>query len=368
MKETLNHISNFRIEMPPILLSQEKTVAWTSHQHSLSPTCPDSKKISLLFERFAVKPHTISKRYMSCPDVLEYDDKNMQVFGATQIDNIQNKTLFYKKTCEKILDNLYPNSNSLPDHMIHVSCTGYVSPSAAQMLISKYNSMVEVTHAYHMGCYASIPAIRIADALATQNTKNSIDIVHTELCSLHMNPHNHSPEQIVIQSLFADGHIAYSVSKSRTDHCLEIVSHKELIVPNSTEDMTWKIDSWGFDMSLSRKVPSAISEALPIFLEKLTEKTQLNLEKLCDEAIFAIHPGGTKIIDSVAKQLQLKEEQISFSKKVLLNRGNMSSATLPHVWNEIIESRPQNNSYIVSLAFGPGLTIFGCIFRYVEKA
>ena len=37
-------------------------------------------------------------------------------------------------------------------------------------------------------------------------------IVHTEMCSLHLDPSRHEPEQIVIQSLFADGFIAYDVS------------------------------------------------------------------------------------------------------------------------------------------------------------
>ena len=39
----------------------------------------------------------------------------------------------------------------------------------------------------------------------------------------------------------------------------------------------------------------------------------------------------------------------------------MSSATLPHVWKEILDSDYEGP--VISLAFGPGLTIFGGLFE-----
>jgi predicted naringenin-chalcone synthase len=44
----------------------------------------------------------------------------------------------------------------------------------------------------------------------------------------------------------------------------------------------------------------------------------------------------------------------------------MSSATLPHIWQEILRS-PEvcHGDLIVSLAFGPGLTLSGAVLRKV---
>ena len=81
------------------------------------------------------------------------------------------------------------------------------------------------------------------------------------------------------------------------------------------------------------------------------------------KAVFAIHPGGPKIIDSIAHGLDLSEEQVSASIKILKSRGNMSSATLPHVWQQILSENYEDRQPIVSLAFGPGLSIFGSIFE-----
>ena len=82
-------------------------------------------------------------------------------------------------------------------------------------------------------------------------------------------------------------------------------------------------------------------------------------------AKFAIHPGGPKIIDAVQEALELSDKQTQESKKILFERGNMSSATLPHVWNEMLNSDIPKGTKIISLAFGPGLTLFGSVFELV---
>ena len=62
-----------------------------------------------------------------------------------------------------------------------------------------------------MGCYAAVPAVRIAAGLVATRLRARVDIVHTELCSLHLDPADHRIEQLVVQSLFADGLIRYSL-------------------------------------------------------------------------------------------------------------------------------------------------------------
>ena len=115
-------------------------------------------------------------------------------------------------------------------------------------------------------------------------------------------------------------------------------------------------------MNLSREVPIKIKLELNKFSDELFNKANLNKNEI-EKAIFAIHPGGTKIIDSVKEALNLTESQISETKKVLFERGNMSSATLPHVWQEILNKNYSIGTKIISYAFGPGLTLFGAVFE-----
>ena len=85
-----------------------------------------------------------------------------------------------------------------------------------------------------------------------------------------------------------------------------------------------------------------------------------------NNAVYAVHPGGPRILDKVSEWLHLEPSQLQASRKVLLERGNMSSATLPHIWAGILEDTTvPSNTLIVSLAFGPGLTIYGSLMRRV---
>ena len=130
--------------------------------------------------------------------------------------------------------------------------------------------------------------------------------------------------------------------------------------------MTWVPSSFGMKMTLSREVPAKIGEELLTFLEEMCLESGYDFSQLKEKAIFAVHPGGPKIISAVAAKLGLSAEQVAASVKVLKERGNMSSATLPHVWHEILLNRPQAGRMVISLAFGPGLTIFGSIFEVVS--
>jgi predicted naringenin-chalcone synthase len=117
-------------------------------------------------------------------------------------------------------------------------------------------------------------------------------------------------------------------------------------------------------MTLSRRVPDHIRTALGPYLERLGAEAGLGARGLAAEALFAIHPGGPRIIDEIAELLGLAPEQVQASNGILRDRGNMSSATLPHVWQALLEDpAAAPGRLVVALAFGPGLTISGAILR-----
>jgi predicted naringenin-chalcone synthase len=195
------------------------------------------------------------------------------------------------------------------------------------------------------------------------------DIVHTEICSLHLNPMLHSPEQLVVQTLFSDGFIAYAVcdEAARTPGlpALELLSLCDTMAPDSTDAMTWVCSDWGMQMTLARDVPERLAEVLADLVDRVCLQAGLTSEERA-QALYAMHPGGPRILDRMRDVLGLQEEQIAFSRGVLLEHGNMSSATLPHVWMEIAGARAvAPGRAVVSLAFGPGLTLCGAAMRKV---
>ena len=155
------------------------------------------------------------------------------------------------------------------------------------------------------------------------------------------------------------------VNNSDFKNGLQVLINHEEILSHSTDAMSWDLDDHGFQMELSGKVPSIIAENIEIFILGMNSKIGLDFNEVKNNAIFAIHPGGPKIIQFIKDILVLNELSIKNSEEVLKKYGNMSSATLPHIWESVLKSNPKKGTFVYSLAFGPGLTISGSIMSIV---
>lgn len=332
------YLTGFVGDCPSHAIEQEDFIQW------LAETRPGFEEN---IRRVCCKRDKIFKRHFAISELHEED------FGG--------RGEIFQTYAEKVFETFYPFGSHPPSDLIHVTCTGYRSPSAAQVLVARrgWEAAVKVTHAYHMGCLAALPAIRIAAGFSA-NGAQEVDIVHTEVCSLHFHPSLTSDEQFVAQSLFADGSIKYTLTPELKEPAFRNLAQLERMIPDTEDLMKWETASWGLKMTLSREIPLQIYGAVAPFVEELAEGRPL--EKL----IFAIHPGGPKIIDLIEKKLKLSKKQIAATEKILYTRGNMSSATLPHIWEEILQNPEYpSGSLILGLAFGPGLTISGNLLEKI---
>ncbi len=359
-------LTDFEILRPEFETSQEEGLDWLVDAHvkaSQDENLRASIKESLW--RVGCKPAQIAKRGHVLPDFLHRDWEKMKIYRLHEQPegkNLTARSQFFQEEVVKVFEKFYPENALAPDDMIHVTCTGYVSPSGAQVIVSQreWGALTTVTHAYHMGCYASIPAIRMGQGfLLSDPCKKRADIVHTELCTLHNNPLNHNLDQLVCQTLFADGFIKYSMLKTTDAPHFRLIAIREETIPHSLHAMTWTAVEWGFQMGLSREIPVLINREIKRFVETLCNPLPKN-------ALFAVHPGGPKILNYAVKALGVSEEQMAFSFQILKEYGNMSSATLPHIWEKILKDPGvPNGTLIISLAFGPGLSISGAVMEKV---
>ncbi|MDB5104186.1 MAG: Chalcone synthase [Fibrobacteres bacterium] len=382
-------IGDFRILRPRYSVDHADSVRWLSAAHAKSEATLRGEgfdaeafghSMDRHVRRFGCGPESLASRGHDLEDFLHQDWERMRIFNLDKDPRgagMAARMEFFAEVTEKALEDFYPAAEEPPRELIHVTCTGYVAPSAAQKLVSHrgWQARVGVMHAYHMGCYAAMPAIRMGSAFVASprvrpaadrsgGDAGRVDIVHSELCTLHLDPSQHGPEQLVVQSLFSDGHIRYSMRADDGGEGLRFLGVHEEIIAGSLGAMGWNLGDNGMKMLLARDVPESIAGALKDFLRRLFERTGTDPAEALGKGLFAVHPGGPRIIDKVVELLELDPGQVAASRAVLKAYGNMSSATLPHVWASMLkDDAVPSGALITSLAFGPGLTVYGAMLR-----
>ena len=247
----------------------------------------------------------------------------------------------------KALDQLALNEKERSGitHVLVTCCTGLYAPGLDFEIVDHLGlaAGVERTMVGFMGCYAAINALKLARHIVRSDPKAGVLMVNLELCTLHFQE-TQELEQVLSFLVFADGAAASLITAYEQGFALD--SFTAVMVPGTRGLITWKIRGLGFDMYLSGKVPAELGRALHEG-ELMAERDGIDL--------WAVHPGGRSILDAVEKGLELPADALAASREVLSCFGNMSSATVMFVLQQMMQqARPGQRGCAIS--FGPGLT------------
>ena len=290
--------------------------------------------------------------------------------------NIRIRHDSYAKVVEQGLERMFEGVTSAPDDLIHVTCTGFLSPNPVERMASQRGWLrTTLTNCYAMGCYGAFPAIKMAHGMLASShlgvtpPKQRVDIVHTELFSAHHNLLEWRAENIIAMTLFADGLIKYSVysEEEARRHGMRgyrILALSENLMPDSADAMTGVPGPFQIQMGLSPLVPVVIKRNIKAFVVDLLHRAGLDFEQDKSALNFAVHPGGPKIVEHVQDELALTDDQVVISKQVFHENGNMSSCTIPVILKETLE-HVSIGTRIVCLGFGPGLTVAGMVLEKI---
>ena len=247
-------------------------------------------------------------------------------------------------------------------HLVITSCTGFYAPGLDVDLIRLLGLRRNVCRTLlgFMGCYAGITALRTANDIVRADPEARVLVINLELCTLHLQ--QDAPiDRLVASLLFSDGCAASLVSARPVGFRLDsFASHLSL---EDADKMQWLIEDQGFAMRLDADIPDRIRDYLSRHMEGF-DRALGN-----PKSLWAIHPGGRAILDAVRSAFSLTPEQIAPARRVLARYGNMSSASIMFVFEELLRHTPQNESRPgAAVAFGPGLTLKAMEFTYVPSA
>jgi predicted naringenin-chalcone synthase len=205
-----------------------------------------------------------------------------------------------------------------------------------------------------MGCYAAINALKLARHIVRSDPAARVLIINIELCSLHLRETSEL-EQVLSFLLFGDGCAACLVTAEPVGTALD--SFRALLVPNTRDMITWNIRDSGFDMVLSGQVPATIRDALRDNAGEILDGAPIEAFDL-----WAVHPGGRTVLDAVERAFDLSPAMLSASREVLRRYGNMSSATVMFVIEQLMKSGARGRKGC-AMSFGPGLIAETMLFR-----
>lgn len=259
------------------------------------------------------------------------------------------------QACRQALERSGVTSSSVT-HVITVTCSGFSAPGFDYAMIQQLplRPTVARTQVGFMGCHAALNALRVARSFVLSEPTAVVLICCVELSSLHYQ-YGWDPEQIVANSLFADGAAACVVqaedaARPTDTPPLRLKGSGSVILPDSMDAMTWRMGDHGFRMTLASSVPGLLATHLSPWLTEWLGRHLLTPEQI---QTWAVHPGGPRILKAFAEAMQLDQDRLSVSREILRQFGNMSSPTLLFILNRLLELRAPGPC--VAIGFGPGL-------------
>ena len=214
------------------------------------------------------------------------------------------------------------------------STTGIATPSLDSKLIfrlglSEHTRRIPI---FGLGCAAGAATLARAAEYACLYPDEKVLMVGVELSGLTFQRGDRSKANLISTSLFADGAAAVILGNGEGP---EILGARSTTWPETEDVMGWDLIETGLKVQLSKSVPTIVRTKLRDDLEAACANLNLDFPDLQH---FILHPGGAKVLDAFEEVLDLPPGDLTFSRSVLRDHGNMSSVTVLFILERFLAS------------------------------
>lgn len=254
-------------------------------------------------------------------------------------------------------------------HLIFCSSSGADMPSADYHLVNLLglNPSIKRFMLYFQGCFAGATILRLAKDLAENNASARVLAVCSEISSVNIHPPSETHiDSLISHAIFGDGASALIVG-SNPETSIErplfyLVLASQTILPNSEGAVEGHLREVGFTLHLKKNLTRLIGENIEKGLE---EAMSLIGIKDWNKIFWIVHPGGASILREIEERVGLEEQKLRATKHVLREYGNMSSACVLFILDEMRRKSMEEGrattgeglDWGVLFGFGPGLTM-----------
>lgn len=271
------------------------------------------------------------------------------------------------------------------DAVICTTITGLAVPSLEARIAERVGLRPDVVRlpVVGLGCMAGAAGTaRLQDLLAAR-PKGVAALISVELCSLTVQRGDASPANLVASGLFGDGAGAVlavgqhherargdgdrgagsdrrgnsgaPVSRDRGSNIgPRVVDSASRLYAGTAEAMGWDVRPSGLRIVLGAEVPDLVRQNVGRDVAAFLAGRGLGIE---DVGWWVCHPGGPKVIDSLADALGLPHTALTHTTESLRTVGNLSSASVLHILDAALGDRPEPGSLGLMMAMGPGFSL-----------
>lgn len=255
--------------------------------------------------------------------------------------------------------------------IIFVTSTGFIAPGVDVAVVKQLGLSPTVNRIVvnFMGCAAAMNGMRAAvDYVRAHPDKKSM-VICLELSSVNA-VFDDNINDVIIHSLFGDGCGAVVIGAGQVQQPLapgKIVIRNSFsyLFDDAEDGIVLGVNDDGITCDLAESLPQYILRGVdPV----ITEVLHSNGLTKSDIDLWAIHPGGPKIIEQSAQSLGIPPETAAVSWDVLARYGNMLSVSLIFVLQQMVQQAETDKpiSTGVAFSFAPGVTLEGILFDIVR--
>jgi alkylresorcinol/alkylpyrone synthase len=244
--------------------------------------------------------------------------------------------------------------------LLFTTVTGIASPSIDALLINRMGLPANIrrTPIFGLGCVAGAAGIARAADYVRAYPSQAAALVSVELCSLTLQREDLEVANLISSGLFADGSAAVIVTGAEFESPgseisgPKILATRSIFYPGTEEMMGWNISEKGFRIVLSTEVPNLIRQNLGRDVDAFLAD---NGYRRSDLRSWVLHTGGPKVLEACSTALGLHHGQLDASWDCLRKVGNLSSASVLVVLEDVMKHRrPEPGAMGLLAAMGPG--------------
>jgi predicted naringenin-chalcone synthase len=242
------------------------------------------------------------------------------------------------------------------DLFVVCTSTGYVCPDLGTRLIGPLGLRPDVQRAsmVGLGCAGAIPSLQRASDFTEAHPGRIALVLAVEICSACYYVDD-TLETVVGNALCADGAAAVLLTSGPWPKgpYPAIVDFASFLDPEHLDLVGLEHRDGKLRIVLGAEVPEVACSLIQGALTPLLERHGLSQS---DIRFWVTHPGGSKVLGNLGRQLGLSDSALHSSKAVLRNYGNMSSPTVLFVLDEVTRhGGPQPGDWGAMIALGPGM-------------